>query len=45
MLENTLERRKDMLDKTTIIRHIPPAAIEIIKYYSKIPKKGLFATL
>jgi hypothetical protein len=38
LLEDTLERRKDMLYKISIIRHIPPAATKIIKYYSKFPE-------
>jgi hypothetical protein len=38
MLENTLERRKDMLDKTSIIPRSSPAATKIIKNYSKFPK-------
>jgi hypothetical protein len=40
LLEDTLERRKDMLDMTIIIRHIPPPALKIIKNYSKFPKTG-----
>jgi hypothetical protein len=38
LLENTLERRKDMLDKISIILHIPPPATKIIKIYSIFPE-------
>jgi len=41
LLEDTLERRKDMLDVIPIIRHIPPPATKIIKIYSKFPKTPL----
>jgi hypothetical protein len=38
LLEDTLERLKDMLYKTTIIPHSSPPASKIIKNYSKFPK-------
>jgi hypothetical protein len=37
-LENTLERRKDMLYKASIIPHLPPFALKIIKFYSIFQK-------
>jgi hypothetical protein len=38
LLENTLERRKDMLNRAFIIPQIPPRASKIIKIYSIFPK-------
>jgi hypothetical protein len=38
LLEDTLERRKDMLYKTSIIPRIPPAATKIINFYSIFPE-------
>jgi hypothetical protein len=38
LLEDTLERRKDMLDIIPIIRHIPSPTTKIIKNYSKFPE-------
>ena len=40
LLEDTLERRKDMLDKIPIIPRIPPAATKIINFYSIFPERG-----
>jgi hypothetical protein len=40
-LEDTLERRKDMLYETLIIPHISQPATIIIKFYSNFPKTGL----
>jgi len=38
LLEDTLERRKDMLYIIPIIRHIPPPATKIINFYSIFPQ-------
>jgi hypothetical protein len=38
LLEDTLERRKDMLYKTSIIPRIPTPATKIINFYSIFPE-------